>query len=151
MKIDAKLEELGIRLPEAAAPVASYMPLVQHNGLAYISGQLPFEGGGLITGRLGLDLEVEAGIAAARSCGLMIFAQLRKAGLLNRVDRVLKLGAFVNSTTEFIDQPQVANGASDLMFEVFGESGRHARAAVGVPALPLGAAVEVDAIVAIKG
>jgi enamine deaminase RidA (YjgF/YER057c/UK114 family) len=88
---------------------------------------------------------------AARACGMMILAQLKAAGLLERVERVVKLGAFVNSTPDFTDQPKVANGASDLMFEVFGEKGRHARAAVGVPALPLGAAVEVDAVVAISG
>lgn len=151
MTIAARLEELGILLPQAAAPVASYVPIVDVNGFAHVSGQLPFRNRELIIGRLGADLDTESGIAAARFCGLMILAQLKAADLLERVDRIVKLGAFVNSTADFTDQPKVANGASDLMFEVFGDKGRHARAAVGVPALPLGAAVEVDAIIAISG
>lgn len=149
MTIETRLKELGIELPEAAAPVASYMPLVVHNGVAHVSGQLPFVDGALITGRLGEDVSLEDGAAAARACGLMILAQLKAVGLVELVERVVKLGAFVNSTPDFTDQPKVANGASDLMFEVFGDAGRHARAAVGVPALPLGAAVEVDAVIAI--
>jgi len=148
--IEERLQQLGIVLPEAAAPVASYVPLVLHDGLAYVSGQLPFVDGELVTGRLGEDVSVEQGMHAARACGLMILAQLRAAQIsLDRVTRVVKLGAFVNSTADFTDQPKVANGASELMFDVFGELGRHARAAVGVPSLPLGAAVEVDAIIAI--
>ena len=149
MSIEVKLQELGITLPEAAAPVASYQPVVLHGGFAHVSGQLPFIGGELATGRLGEDVSLEDGMAAARACGLMILAQLQAAGLLERVDRVVKLGAFVSSTSDFTDQPKVANGASDLMAEVFGDKGRHARAAVGVPVLPLGAAVEVDAVIAI--
>ncbi len=149
MSIEARLQELGIVLPEAAAPVASYQPLVLHGGFAHISGQLPFIEGELATGRLGENVSLEGGMAAARACGLMILAQLKTAGLLERVERVVKLGAFVSSTADFTDQPKVANGASDLMFDVFGEAGRHARAAVGVPVLPLGAAVEVDAVIAI--
>jgi len=148
--IEERLQQLGIVLPEAAAPVASYVPLVLHDGLAYVSGQLPFVDGELVTGRLGEDVSVEQGMDAARACGLMILAQLRAAQIsFDRVTRVVKLGAFVNSTADFTDQPKVANGASELMFDVFGELGRHARAAVGVPSLPLGAAVEVDAIIAI--
>jgi enamine deaminase RidA (YjgF/YER057c/UK114 family) len=148
--IDERLSELGIILPEAAAPVASYVPVVLHAGIAYVSGQLPFIDGALVSGRLGDDVSLERGQEAARACGLMILAQLRAAGLdLDRVERIVKLGAFVSSTSDFLDQPKVANGASDLMFDVFGEQGRHARAAVGVPALPLGAAVEVDAVIAI--
>ena len=150
MTIEARLNELGIVLPEAAAPVASYVPVVVHGGAAHVSGQLPFVDGALKTGRLGEDVSLEEGMEAARACGLMILAQLKAAGVLEQVERVVKLGAFVNSTGDFTDQPKVANGASDLMFEVFGDSGRHARAAVGVPALPLGAAVEVDAIIALK-
>ena len=150
MTIEARLQELGITLPEAAAPVASYMPVVVHGGVAYVSGQLPFIDGELKTGRLGEDFSLEQGLDAARACGLMILAQLKAAGLLEQVERVVKLGAFVSSTTDFTDQPKVANGASDLMFEVFGEKGRHSRAAVGVPVLPLGAAVEVDAIIALS-
>lgn len=149
MSIEARLQELGIALPAAAAPVASYQPVVVHGGFAQVSGQLPFVDGELVSGRLGEDVSLDEGMAAARACGLMILAQLKAAGLLERVERVVKLGAFVSSTTDFTDQPKVANGASDLMFDVFGEAGRHARAAVGVPVLPLGAAVEVDAVIAI--
>lgn len=150
MTIAAKLQELGIELPQAAAPVAAYVPVVVHGGVAHLSGQLPFVDGKLVTGRLGEDVSLEDGIAAARACGLMILAQLQAAGLLEKVERVIKLGAFINSAADFTDQPKVANGASELMAEVFGDAGRHARSAVGVPVLPLGAAVEVDAIVAIR-
>ena len=150
MNIENRLDELGIILPEAAAPVASYRPLVLHGGTATISGQLPFVDGELVTGKLGEDVPLERGIAAARACGLMILAQLRAAGLLERVEQVIKLGGFVASVPSFTDQPKVVNGASDLMFEVLGEAGRHARSAVGVPVLPLNAAVEVDAFVAIR-
>ncbi len=150
MTIKSRLADLGITLPQAAAPVASYQPLVVSGGTAYLSGQLPFIDGQLVTGRLGEDVGLERGIEAARACGLMILAQLEAGGLLERVERVLKVGAFVSSTGDFTDQPKVANGASDLMAEVFGEAGRHARSAVGVPVLPLGAAVEVDAVVALK-
>ncbi len=150
MTIAARFAELGIVLPEPAAPVASYVPVVVAGGLAHVSGQLPFIDGKLMVGRLGEDVDLELGARAARACGLMILAQLNSAlGSLDRVERVVKLGAFVNSAAAFTDQPKVANGASDLMVEVFGEAGRHARAAVGVPVLPLGAAVEVDAIVAL--
>ena len=149
MSIEARLQELGIVLPEAAAPVASYVPLVVQGGFAHVSGQLPFIDSVLKKGRLGENVNLPEGIEAARACGLMILAQLKEAGVLERVERVVKLGAFVSSTPAFTDQPKVANGASDLMFEVFGEKGRHARAAVGVPVLPLGAAVEVDAVIAI--
>lgn len=150
MSIEARLNTLGITLPKAAAPVASYTPVVVHGDLAHISGQLPFIDGNLVTGRLGDDISLERGIAAARACGLMILAQLKEALIpLDRVERVVKLGAFVNSGAHFTDQPKVANGASELMFDVFGEAGRHARSAVGVPVLPLNAAVEVDAIVAL--
>ncbi|MEL6237167.1 MAG: RidA family protein [Pseudomonadota bacterium] len=149
MSIEARLQELGIVLPDAAAPVASYVPVVVQGGFAHVSGQLPFIEGVLKKGRLGENVSLPEGMEAARACGLMILAQLQQAELLERIDRVVKLGAFVSSTPGFIDQPKVANGASDLMFEVFGEKGRHARAAVGVPVLPLGAAVEVDAVIAI--
>ncbi len=152
MSIEARLLELGITLPEAAAPVASYVPVVVHGDIAHVSGQLPFVEGKLVTGRLGEDVSLDDGIAAARACGLMILAQLKAALVpLDRVERIVKLGAFVNSTGDFTDQPKVANGASELMFDVFGEKGRHARAAVGVPSLPLGAAVEVDAIIVLAG
>ena len=150
MTIEARLSERGITLPEPAAPVASYVPVVVAGGLAHVSGQLPFIGGQLVTGRLGEDVSLEDGTAAARACGLMVLAQVRAAlGSLDRVERVVKLGVFVNSAGTFTDQPKVANGASDLMADLFGDAGKHARAAVGVPALPLGAAVEVDAILAV--
>lgn len=150
-QIDAKLAELGLTLPQAAAPVAAYVPVVVAGGLVHVSGQLPFIGGALVTGRLGQDVGLERGAAAAQACALMILAQLKAAlGSLSRVERVVKLGAFVSSTADFTDQPKVANGASELMVAVFGEAGKHARSAVGVPVLPLGAAVEVDAIVALR-
>ncbi|AKQ41228.1 putative translation initiation inhibitor [Aurantiacibacter atlanticus] len=145
-----RLTQLGITLPEAAAPVAAYVPVVVAGNIAHVSGQLPFIDGALVTGRLGEDVALERGQAAARACGLMILAQLKNAGIaLDRVERIVKLGAFVNCTADFTDQPKVANGASELMFEVFQEAGRHARAAVGVPSLPLDAAVEVDAVIAL--
>lgn len=150
MSIDNRLKELGIVLPEAAAPVASYVPVVVSGGFAYVSGQLPFIDGVLVKGRLGDTVELSDGMDAARACGLMILAQLKNAGVLDDVEQVVKLGAFVNSTPEFTDQPKVANGASDLMLEVFGDAGRHARAAVSAPSLPLGAAVEVDAVIALS-
>src|SRR3569623_426278 len=151
MTIEARLAELGIVLPEPAAPVAAYVPVVSAGGLAHISGQLPFIAVMLVTGRLGEVVSLEDGAAAARACGLMILAQAKAAlGSLDRVERVVKLGAFVNSAAAFTDQPKVANGASELMVEVFGEAGRHARSAVGVPVLPLGAAVEVDAILSVR-
>jgi enamine deaminase RidA (YjgF/YER057c/UK114 family) len=152
MSIADRLAELGITLPQPAAPVASYVPVVVGAGLSHVSGQLPFIDGKLVTGRLGEDVELDLGARAARACGLMILAQLNAAlGSLDRVERIVKLGAFVNSAGTFTDQPKVANGASDLMVEVFGDAGKHARSAVGVPVLPLGAAVEVDAIVALGG
>lgn len=151
MSIEARLAELGITLPQAAAPVAAYVPVVEAGGLAYVSGQVSFVDGVLVKGRLGEDVSLEAGIEAAQGCGLMILAQLKAAlGSLDRVERVVKLGAFINSTANFTDQPKVANGASELMVAVFGDAGKHARSAVGVPSLPLGVAVEVDAIVAVR-
>ena len=152
MSIDSRLAELGITLPEPAAPVAAYVPAVEINGLLHISGQVSVSAdGNLIVGRLGEDMNLERGIEAARRCGIMLMAQMKAAlGSLDRVERVVKLGVFVNSAPSFTDQPKVANGASELMQEVFGEAGRHARSAVGVAVLPLGVAVEVDAIIAVK-
>ena len=151
MTAETKLAELGLTLPAAAAPVAAYVPVVIAGGLAYVSGQVSFVDGQLVKGRLGEDVSLEQGIAAAQGCGLMILAQLKAAlGSLDRVERVVKLGAFINSAADFTDQPKVANGASELMVAVFGDAGKHARAAVGVPCLPLGCAVEVDAIVAVR-
>ena len=150
-RIDRKLMDLGLTLPEAAAPVAAYAPIVEAGGMLHLSGQLPFKDGQLITGRLGDGVSLEQGQEAARACGLMIVAQLRKyLGDLARVERIVKLGVFVNSHADFTDQPKVANGASELMVDLFGDIGKHARSAVGVPVLPLGAAVEVDAIVQVS-
>ena len=150
--IEAKLAELGITLPEPAAPVAAYVPTVEVGGLLYISGQVSFVNGQLMTGKVGDSRSEEDGIAAARGCGLMLIAQMKKAlGSLDRVERIVKLGAFVASTPDFSGQPKIANGASDLMEAVFGDAGKHARSAVGVPVLPLDATVEIDAIVKLKG
>lgn len=146
--IDRKLAELGLSLPVAAAPVAAYVPTVLAGNLLHVSGQLPFKDGKVITGRLGENVSVEDGQDAAQRCALMLVAQIKAAlGDLARVKRVVKLGVFINSHGDFTDQPKVANGASELMVALFGDAGKHARSAVGVPALPLGAAVEVDAIV----
>jgi len=150
-RIESRLAELGITLPEPAAPVAAYVPAVLAGNLLHISGQVSFEEGERMTGRIGEDRDLDYGVRAARSCGIMLLAQMKRAlGSLDRVERVVKLGVFVNSSGDFTDQPKVANGASELMEQVFGEAGRHARSAVGVPALPLGAAVEIDAIVAVR-
>lgn len=151
MSIDARLKELDIALPVAAAPVAAYVPAVLAGGLLHVSGQLPFRDGALMTGRMGEDRDLDYGVEAARRCGLMLLAQIEAAlGSLDRVERVVKLGAFINSAADFTDQPKVANGASELMVEIFGDAGKHARSAVGVPVLPLGAVVEIDAIVQVK-
>ncbi len=148
---EMRLGDLGIVLPMPAAPVAAYVPAVEANGMLYVSGQVSFQNGELMIGRLGEDRDLAYGVQAARACGLMILAQIRaKLGSLDRVERVVKLNIFVNSDPRFTDQPKVGNGASELMVEIFGEAGRHARAAVGVPTLPMGVAVEVDAIVAVK-
>ena len=149
-EISQRLLALGIALPQPAAPVAAYVPTVLTGNLLHISGQVSFEDGTLLTGRLGEDRDLEYGVRAARACGLMLLAQIEKAVGLDRVERIVKLGVFVNSAGGFTDQPKVANGASELMEQVFGEAGRHARSAVGVAVLPLGAAVEIDAIVAVR-
>src|SRR3546814_286585 len=148
-----RLAELGIKLPRPAPPVATYVPYVLNDGVLYISGQLPFApDGNIVTGILGESIGIERGAQAARYCATMLIAQINEAlgGDLDRVKRILKLGAFIASIPSFTDQPKVANGASDLMVDVFGDVGRHARSAVGVPCLPLNAAVEVDAVVAIS-
>lgn len=147
MSIEATLTEKGITLPAAPAPAANYVPFVQTGNLIFVSGQISADENGLIKGRLGDGVSVEDGAAAARRCGLSLIAQLKAAvGDLDRVVRVVKLTGFVNSTADFTDQPRVINGCSDLMVEVFGEAGRHARAAVSAPALPLGVAVEIEAV-----
>ena len=147
--IETRLAELGIELPEAAASVANYVPVARSGDLLFVSGQLPMKDGKPIwTGTLGDLLSVEEGQQAARLCAINILAQLHTAldGDLNRVKRVVRLGGFIASAGDFMAQPQVMNGASDLMVDVFGEGGRHARAAVGVNVLPLGAAVEVEGL-----
>lgn len=151
-RVERRIAEMGLTLPEPAAPVAAYVPAVLRHGLLHISGQLPFETGELMMGRLGEDRDTDYGQAAARACGRMLIAQIKAAlgGDLDRVERIVKLGVFVNSTPDFTEQAKVANGASELLQQVFGECGRHARSAVGVAVLPLGAAVEIDAIVAVN-
>lgn len=150
-KIDARLAALGITIPDLAPPVANYVPFTISGKTLYISGQLPGAGGQMTKGHLGKDVSLEDGQKAARVCAINIIAQAKAAlGDLDKVSRCLRLGGFVASTPEFTDHPKVVNGASDLIVEVFGDAGKHARAAVGVSALPLGAAVEVDAIFEIK-
>ncbi len=147
-KIDTRLADLGISLPTATAPVANYVPYVIAGNLVHISGQITMENGELkFVGKLGADYDVETGQKAARLCALNLVAQLKAAiGDLDKVTRVVKLNAFVNSAPDFTDQPKVVNGASDTMVEIFGDVGKHARSAVGVAALPLGVAVEIDGI-----
>lgn len=149
--IEHRLMHLGITLPTPAAPVAAYVPTVEVGGMLFVSGQLPFKDGHVMVGRLGEDITLETGKEAARACAIMLLAQIKAAlGDLERVAQIVKLNIFVNSDARFTDQPKVGDGASTLMVDVFGDAGRHARAAVGVPALPLGAAVEIDAIVAVR-
>jgi enamine deaminase RidA (YjgF/YER057c/UK114 family) len=148
-RIEARLKELGIELPQAAAPVAAYVPCVVSGKTLYVSGQITvWNGERKYIGKVGQNFSVEQGKAAARLCGLNILAQARAAldGDLDRIARVLRIGGFVNSGPDFQDHPAVINGVSELMLEVFGEAGKHARAAVGAPSLPLNVAVEVDAI-----
>ncbi len=146
--IDTRLAELGIDLPEPVAPVANYVPFVRTGNQVIISGQISIGKDGLVKGTLGGDMDIAAGQAAARLCAINLISQIKAAcdGDLSRVKRVVKLGGFVAATADFTDIPQVINGCSDLMVEVFGDAGRHARSAVSCPVLPLGAAVEVDGI-----
>lgn len=147
--IESRLNDLGITLPEASAAIANYLPVARSGGLLFVSGQLPMADGRVAwTGRLGEALDIEEGRQAAQLCAINMLAQLRNAldGELDRVRRVVRLGGFVASAEDFTAQPQVIDGASDLMVEVFGEAGRHARAAIGVNVLPLGAAVELEGL-----
>jgi enamine deaminase RidA (YjgF/YER057c/UK114 family) len=150
---EEQLAALGIELPDPPTPVASYVPVVVSGGLAFVAGQVPLaEGKLLATGKLGADLDAEAGADAARTCALQALAALRaELGSLDRIRRIVKLTVFVASAPGFTDQPKVANGASDLLGEVFGEMGRHARSAVGVSELPLGAPVEVEVTAEVAG
>ena len=152
MTIEERLSERGLTLPAAPAPAANYVPFVRHGSLLHLAGQIPFDADGeLIRGRLGGDLDVEAGYAAAQRCALAILAQAKAAlGSLDRIERIVKLNVFVASDPGFTDQPKVANGASDLMGDILGDAGVHARSAVGVAALPLGVAVEIDAVIAAR-
>lgn len=151
-EIENRLKEMGISLPEPVAPLASYVPFTIANGMMYISGQISMRNGDIIKGRLGDDMSVEAGQEAAHACGLMLLAQAKLGcdGDLSRLDRCIRLGGFITCTPEFTDQPKVINAASDMMMAAMGEAGRHARAAVGVPSLPLGAAVEIEATFSLK-
>ncbi len=148
MLIDARLKDLGIDLPTPMAPVANYVPFVQSGQLVHISGQISMDPAGGIKGTVGVDISLDDAQRAARLCGINLLAQLKAAtgGDLSRVKRVVKLGVFVQCGPDFIDIPKVANGCSDLMVEVLGDAGRHARSAVGVYKLPLGVAVEIDGI-----
>ena len=151
--IENNLTKLGLKLPEAAAPAANYVPSVIQNGLLFISGQLPLAEGKLVqTGKLGDEASVEQGQEAARHCALNILAQTNRAldGDWSKFDRLVKLTSFVNSTTEFAEHHLVTNGASDLLVEVLGDAGRHSRSAVGIANLPLNASVEIEAIIALK-
>ncbi len=150
-EIDARLQDLGIELPEAAAPVANYVPYVIDGKQLWVAGQVPFWNGAVkYTGVVGQDVSVDEAVDAARICAINILAQTRAAlGDLDRIARVIKLGGFVNGAPGFTDQPKVINGASDLLVEVLGDKGLHARSAVGAGSLPLGVPVEVDAVIAI--
>jgi enamine deaminase RidA (YjgF/YER057c/UK114 family) len=151
-RIADRLAELGIELPKPNAPVANYVPFVRAGDLLHISGQVSTDTSGGIKGVVGEDIDAEAGKRAARLCGINLLAQMRAAceGDLDRIARVVKLGGFVQAGPAFFEIPQVVNGASDLMVEVFGDAGRHARSAVGVFRLPLNFSVEVDAVVALR-
>lgn len=153
LSIDKRLEELGIVLPQPSVPVASYVPYVITGNLVFISGQLPIENGHVaVTGRVGAEIDIPTGQKAARLCALNILAHVKNAcdGTLDRVERCVKLGGFVASAPDFFEQPQIINGASELIEHVFGEAGKHARFAVGTNNLPRQASVEVDAIFALK-
>ncbi|HUP93534.1 MAG TPA: RidA family protein [Burkholderiales bacterium] len=152
-KIEQRLTELGITLPPPGAPGGNYVPFVVVGDLAFMAGQVAREAGKMkYVGKVGRDLSIEQGHAAARLCAVNLLAQLKAAcgGDLERVERCVRLGGFVNSPPDFFDHPKVVNGASDLMVEVFGERGQHARTAVGVAALPLDSAVEVEAVFQLK-
>lgn len=151
-EIEARLTALGVTLPEPAAPVANYVPFVRSGNQVHVSGQISFSPDGLITGRVGSDLDLDAAQRAARFCAINLIAQFKAAsgGDLSKVRQVVKLGGFVNADPAFTDIPKVINGGSDLIAEVFADKGRHARSAVGAAVLPLGAAVEIDAVIEVE-
>jgi enamine deaminase RidA (YjgF/YER057c/UK114 family) len=144
MKIEARLADLGVKLPDAPAPAANYKPFVQVGDIVYVSGQISSSLDGLITGKLGDNMDVESGAAAARSCAISLLSQVKVAcgGDIERLVRVVKLTGFVNSTADFQDQPKVINGASDFLVEALGVVGQHSRSAVSAAALPFGVAVD---------
>ena len=150
--IEERLKNLNIILPPAPAPAANYVPYVITNKLIFISGQIPLIDGEMIQGKVGEDTEVEIAVKAARACGLAIIAQLKEAtnSRLDSISRIVKLGGFVNCVDTFTKQPEIINGASDLMVEVFGEKGKHSRFAVGTNSLPRGVVVEIEAIAEIQ-
>ncbi|MDW3182824.1 MULTISPECIES: RidA family protein [unclassified Roseobacter] len=152
MSIASRLADLGVSLPDAPAPAANYVPFVQVGSTLYVSGQISNGPDGLVTGKLGADMEVDAGAAAAKLCAISLLAQVKAAcgGDIERLERVVKLTGFVNSTADFTDQPKVINGASDFLVEALGDAGRHARSAVSAASLPLGVAVEIEGIFEIK-
>jgi len=149
MQVEARLEEMGIKLPPAVSPVANYVPAVRSGNLVFLSGHGPFkEDGSLITGKVGSELTTEQGYEAARRIAIGLLGSLKaEIGDLEKVKRVVKLLGLVNCTSDFTDQPKVINGASDFLVEVFGARGKHARSAVGTNALPLNIAVEIEMIV----
>lgn len=146
--VEEKLAEMGLDLAVAPPPAANYVPFVVTGNMVYVSGQISMKDGALITGKVGADLTTEEGAAAAQTCAVGLLAQAKAAcdGDLSRIKRVVKLVGFVNSTPDYTEQPKVINGASDLLVAVLGEAGRHARSAVSAGALPLGVAVEIEAI-----
>ncbi|MEO9685608.1 MAG: RidA family protein [Tateyamaria sp.] len=152
MSIAARLADLGVSLPDAPAPAANYVPFVQIGDIVYISGQISNGPDGFITGKLGENMDVDAGAAAAKTCAISLLAQVKAAcgGDIERLVRVVKLTGFVNSTADFTDQPKVINGASDFLVEALGDAGRHSRSAVSAASLPLGVAVEIEGIFQIK-
>ncbi|PKQ12429.1 MAG: hypothetical protein CVT70_08740 [Alphaproteobacteria bacterium HGW-Alphaproteobacteria-1] len=151
-QFENKLAEMGVTLPAAPAPAANYVPFVQVGDMLYVSGQVAKDGDTLMTGKLGADMDVTGGAAAARTCAIALLAQVKAAcgGDLDRLVRVVRLTGFVNSTADFTQQPAVINGASDFLGEALGEAGKHARAAVSAASLPFGVAVEIDGIFQIK-
>ncbi len=152
MTIETRLAELGITLPDAAAPLANYVPFVVVGNIVHVSGQISQNASGQIKGKIGADMDVAQGAEAAKYCAISLLAQAKKAcgGDLSRLVRLVKLVGFVNSTPEFTDQPKVINGASDFMVAVLGDAGRHARSAVSAVSLPFGVAVEIEGIFEIR-
>lgn len=152
MSIETRLAELNITLPDAPAPAANYVPWVRTGNQLFVSGQISADANGMIKGKLGQDMTVEAGATAAKACGISLLAQLKAGcgGDIDKLVRVVKLVGFVNSTSDFSDQPAVINGCSDFMVEALGDKGRHARSAVSAASLPFGVAVEIEAIFEIE-